>query len=101
MDSHLGRIVTGKVEAGSVNVGDKIKVLDRDGLQQGQECKVTKLFYLEGLTRVDVDSARAGELVSLAGSEGNVAQTIASLERMEVCWCGVAMVLWCCGVAMA
>jgi len=50
MDSHLGRIVTGKVEAGSVRVGDRIKVLDRDGAQQGQECKVAvavaKLLFM-------------------------------------------------------
>lgn len=82
-DLHLGRVVTGKVEAGSINVGDKIKVLDKENNQLGTESKVTKLFYLEGLSRVDVQSAYAGQIVSMTGSEGNVAQTVCSLDRTE------------------
>jgi hypothetical protein len=34
--------------------------------------QVTKLFYLEGLKRVDVQTAHAGEIVSMAGCEGGV-----------------------------
>jgi len=75
-DNHLGRIVTGKVETGTVAVGDKIKVLSRDGKQLFGETKVTKLFYLEGLARVDVEKAYAGEIISLAGCDGGVADTI-------------------------
>lgn len=82
-DPHLGRIVTGKVEHGSVALGDKIKILDRDGNQQSAETKVTKLFYLEGLNRVDVNEAYAGEIISLAGSEGGVAETVCSPLRNE------------------
>ena len=58
-DNHLGRIVTGKVEHGSIKLGDKIKVLDGKGSQKGAEEKVTKLFYLEGLQRVEVEEAHA------------------------------------------
>lgn len=75
-DNHLGRIVTGKVESGKITVGDKIKVLSRDGEVLFPESRCTKLFYLEGLTRVDVTEAHAGEIVSLAGCEGGVADTI-------------------------
>ena len=84
-DNHLGRIVTGKVESGRVRIGDKIKVLSAAQGQGGEkegaggagpESKVTKLFYLEGLTRRDVEEARAGEIVSLAGSEGAVSDTV-------------------------
>ena len=54
-DNHLGRIVTGRVDYGSVKVGDRIKVLSVDG--EGQdESKVTKLFYLAGMERVEVSS---------------------------------------------
>jgi GTP-binding protein len=59
-DSHLGRIVTGKVESGIANVNDKVKVMTRDGQEVSQNLKITKLFYLEGLKRVDVDKAYAG-----------------------------------------
>lgn len=59
-DNHLGRIVTGKIEEGQVSVGDKIKVISRDGSVVSVESKVTKLFYLQGLQRVDVETAYAG-----------------------------------------
>ncbi len=75
-DYHLGRIVTGKVETGKVALGDRIKVLSREGKLLFPESKVTKLFFLEGLKRVDVEAAYAGEIVSLAGCDGGVADTI-------------------------
>lgn len=78
-DNHLGRIVTGKVESGKVSIGDKIKVLSRDGKLLFPESKVTKLFFLEGLKRVDVNSAYAGEIVSLAGSEAGVTDTVCDI----------------------
>ena len=53
--------MAGKVERGQVAVGDRIKVLSREGGIMGPEGKVTKLFFMEGLQRVDVDRAYAGE----------------------------------------
>jgi len=82
-DLHLGRIVTGKVEFGTVKVGDKIKVLNNKNEQVGAEGRVTKLFYLEGLTRVDVLEAYAGEIVSIAGCGGGVSDTICAPDRAE------------------
>jgi GTP-binding protein len=75
-DYHLGRIVTGKVESGSIKLGDKIKVLSREGKLLFPDSKVAKLFYLEGLKRVDVDATYAGEIISLAGCNGGVTDTI-------------------------
>ena len=75
-DLFLGRVVTGKVEAGTVSVGDPIHVLSRDGEKQGPETKVTKLFYLKGMERIEVDKAYAGQIVSLTGSDGGVADTV-------------------------
>ena len=77
-DNHLGRIVTGKVEHGNIKIGDKVKVLGADGKQIGSEEKVTKLFYFEGLQRVDVSEAHGGEIVSLARSNGCVSDTVCS-----------------------
>lgn len=77
-DNHLGRIVTGKIESGTVTIGDRIKVLDIHGNETLKESKVTKLFYLQGLKRVDVEVAYAGEIISLAGSEALVTDTVCS-----------------------
>ena len=82
-DNHLGRIVTGKVEHGKVSVGDRIKVLARDGTLLKGESKVTKLFYLEGLKRVEVENAFVGEIISLAGAEGGVTDTVCDSLRDE------------------
>jgi len=82
-DNHLGRIVTGKVETGQIKVGDRIKVLNIDGEQSGMESKVTKLFFMAGLQRVEVAAAQAGEIVSVAGCDANVAETVCAPERME------------------
>lgn len=82
-DNHLGRIVTGKVEAGQISIGDRIKVLSRLGQPIGLPSRVTKLFYLEGLQRVDVEKAYAGEIISIAGCEGGVADTVCALEVNE------------------
>ena len=82
-DNHLGRIVTGKIETGKVTIGDRIKVISREGKPLLSESKVSKLFYLEGLKRVDVDTAYAGEIVSMAGCDGGVTDTVCSLEVVE------------------
>ncbi|RYH04650.1 GTP-binding protein [archaeon] len=81
-DLHLGRVVTGKVETGSIGLGDPLKVFSRDGQIVQSVGKVTKLFFLEGLKRVDVTRAYAGEIVSLAGSDGGVADTVCAPEVM-------------------
>ena len=78
-DNHLGRIVTGKVETGTVAIGDPIKVLSVDGVTSEQDLKVTKLFYLQGLNRVDVEKSFSGEIISLAGTvAGGVTDTVCS-----------------------
>lgn len=82
-DLHLGRIVTGKIERGTISIGDEIKVLDVTGKLLQQKQKVTKLFYLEGMDRVDVTTAYAGEIVSLAGCDGAVTDTICSPVVVE------------------
>ena len=82
-DNHLGRIVTGKIETGKVSIGDRIKVISREGKPLHGESKVSKLFYLEGLKRVDVEHAYAGEIVSMAGCDGGVTDTVCCLERTE------------------
>jgi GTP-binding protein len=75
-DHYLGRIVTGKVETGTISIGDPIHVLARDGTPFGIETKVTKLFYQQGMERVFVEKAYAGQIISLAGTTAGVADTV-------------------------
>jgi GTP-binding protein len=77
---YLGRIAIGRVFNGRVRIGDQIAVCKLDGSLQ--HTKVTKLFAFEGLKRVDIEEAAAGDIVCLAGIEDiTIGETIASVEN--------------------
>ena len=78
-DSYLGRILTGRIEKGAIDVNRTIKALARDGseLERG---RVTKLLAFRGLNRVPVDRAEAGDIVAIAGfKQATVADTLCDL----------------------
>jgi GTP-binding protein len=75
-DNFLGRILTGKVQSGTVKVNAPIHALDRDGkiVETG---RASKIMAFRGLERVPVDQASAGDIISIAGlTEATVANTI-------------------------
>jgi GTP-binding protein len=77
---YLGRIAIGRVFNGHVKIGDPIAVCRLDG--RVDRTKVTKLFAFEGLKRVDIDEAAAGDIVCLAGIENiTIGETIADGEQ--------------------
>jgi GTP-binding protein len=76
-DPFLGRILTGRVESGRIDVNDPIKALDVHG-KLVEEGRATKLFAFRGLDRVAVDSAEAGDIIAIAGLvKATVSNTIA------------------------
>ena len=77
---YLGRIAIGRVFNGRVRIGDTVAVCKLDG--RAQETRVTKLFAFDGLKRVDVEEAAAGDIVCLAGIEDiTIGETIADVEH--------------------
>jgi len=81
---YLGRLGIGRIERGTVHVGDPVTLLPLDGAQKGEQSRVTKLFGYEGLDRVEVPEASAGEIVALAGLEAvEIGLTVTDTEHPE------------------
>ena len=77
---YLGRIAIGRIFNGTVKLNDPIAVLKHDG--EAKDTKVTKLFAFDGLKRVEIEQAAAGDIVCLAGIEDiTIGDTIADPEH--------------------
>jgi GTP-binding protein len=76
-DPFLGRILTGRIESGRLQVNMPIKALDVDA-NEVETGRATKVFAYRGLERVPVDTAQAGDIVAIAGlTRATVSNTIA------------------------
>jgi GTP-binding protein len=76
-DPFLGRILTGRIESGRLQVNMPIKALDVDH-NEVEAGRATKVFAYRGLERVPVETAQAGDIVAIAGlTRATVSNTIA------------------------
>jgi GTP-binding protein len=77
---YLGRIAIGRVFNGSVKLNDPVSVMKLDG--SVQNTKVTKLYSFDGLKRIEIESAAAGDVICLAGIEDiTIGETITDQEH--------------------
>ncbi|MGR3434314.1 MAG: GTP-binding protein, partial [Shimia sp.] len=65
-DPFIGRVLTGRVESGTLRTGDTLKALARDG-SRIEQFRVTKILAFRGLAQQPIDEAIAGDIVTLAG----------------------------------
>ncbi|MCJ8335246.1 MAG: translational GTPase TypA [Epibacterium sp.] len=65
-DPFMGRILTGRVESGTLKVGDSVKALTREG-ELIENFRCTKVLAFRGLAQQPIDVAEAGDIVSVAG----------------------------------
>ncbi|MEO0429197.1 MAG: translational GTPase TypA [Pseudomonadota bacterium] len=82
-DPFLGRLLTGRIEKGTVKAGMTVKGLRRDGTEI-ERFRISKVLAFRGLARQPVEEAGAGDIVALAGmAKTTVADTIADLTIAE------------------
>ncbi len=75
-DPYLGRVLTGRVNSGTAKVNMPVKALSLDG-KTVETFRLTKLLSFQGIKRVPVESAQAGDIICIAGMvETSVADTI-------------------------
>ena len=81
---YLGRLAIGRIERGTVHVGDQVAMLPLEVGAKATQSRVTKLYAFEALDRVEVESAAAGEIVALAGLEGvEIGLTLTDPEHQD------------------
>jgi GTP-binding protein len=77
---YVGRIAIGRIFNGRVKIGDPVAVCKLDS--NVHQTKVTKLYAFDGLRRVDIEEAAAGDIVCLAGiADITIGETIADVEQ--------------------
>jgi GTP-binding protein len=82
-DPFLGRLLTGRVEAGVAKPGLAIRALNREG-QEVERGRITKILAFRGLKRQPIDAAEAGDIVAIAGlSKATVADTLCDISLTE------------------
>ncbi|HSG10004.1 MAG TPA: translational GTPase TypA [Longimicrobiales bacterium] len=88
--SYVGRIAVGRIERGTVRVGDRVALLGlgEQGMvadeREAEYSKVAKLYTFLGLERIDVEEAVAGDIVAMAGLEGvEIGKTITDPDHQD------------------
>jgi GTP-binding protein len=79
-NEYVGRLAIGRIMNGTIRVGEEVAVIGFDG--ELQKTRISQLYVYEGLKRVSVEQASAGEIIALAGIEGiNIGDTVTSLTE--------------------
>ncbi len=81
-DNYLGRIGIGRVYGGEISLGQQLSSRDIEG--NVTKFKVTKLFGFEGLNRIEIDKAQAGQIIALAGNTNVSVSDVFYEEGKEV-----------------
>lgn len=81
-NEYLGRIGIGRVNRGVIRQGQSVAVMTREG--GIKQARIEKLFGFQGLKRVEIKEAGAGDIVAISGIKDiNIGETIADPEKSE------------------
>lgn len=81
-NDYLGRIGIGRVFRGSISVGQQVALMKLDG--STKQFRISKLFGFHGLKRVEINEARAGDLIAVSGMEEiNIGETVCPPNELD------------------
>ncbi|KMK77075.1 translational GTPase TypA [Alkalihalobacillus pseudalcaliphilus] len=81
-NDYLGRIGIGRVFRGTIEVGHQVALMKLDG--SVKQFRVTKMFGFLGLKRIEITSAKAGDLIAVSGMEEiNVGETVCPVDHQD------------------
>lgn len=81
-DTYQGKYAIGRITRGSISPGTNVILLKKDGTAEAT--KVDKVYVSQGLKRVEVPKAEAGDIVALTGiGSGSIGETLACINQPE------------------
>ncbi len=83
-DPYVGRLAIGRIERGTLTVGDHVAVVRHGEEEEMRNTRISKIMVFEGLDRKEVPAADAGQIVCLSGIDNvEIADTITAPEHIE------------------
>jgi len=83
-NEYVGRIAVGRVERGSIRVGQEVTICDYHDAELRQKGKVVALYEFDGLGKNPIQEASAGEIVALSGmADITIGRTLCAPEAVE------------------
>lgn len=83
-NDYVGRIGIGRVERGSLKVGQEAVISSFHGNATPYKTRIVTLMQIDGLKRVNVESAKVGDIICFSGSENvTIGDTLCSPEKVE------------------
>ena len=83
-NEYVGRVCIGKIERGSMVKNQEIKICEYHGAHAPYSAKIVNLYQIEGLNRVPVDSAFAGDIVCISGvADITIGDTVCAPDAVE------------------
>ncbi len=83
-NDYVGRIGIGRIERGTAIANQDVVICNHNIIDLKKKSKLVNLYQIEGLSRVPVASAMAGDIVCFSGMEGiNIGDTVCSPDKVE------------------
>ncbi len=81
-DDYVGRLIVGRVYNGLMRKGDRVAIAHRDGTVG--TAKITMLYGYDGLKRIEIEEASAGDIVALAGIDAvEIGETVTDIDAPD------------------